>query len=82
MSESEALFTLPKYFPFEKPSYSVRCSGKDVTVTADTFCTGVEVQAGDARFSDNWFSLYPGEPRKITADRELQESGLRLFRIE
>ena len=82
VSESEALFTLPKYFPFEKPSYSVRCSGKDVTVTADTFCTGVELQAGDTRFSDNWFSLYPGEPRKITADRELQESDLRLFRIE
>ena len=82
VSENEALFTLPKYYPFEEPALSVRCSGKTVTVTADTFCTGVELQAGDTLFSDNWFSLYPGEPREVTADRELQESDLRILRIE
>ena len=80
--ESEALFTLPKYFPFEKPAISAACAGKTVTLTADAFCTGVEIRAGNARFSDNWFSLYPGEPREIAADREVREEDLRILYIE
>ena len=82
VSENEALCTLPKYFPFEKPEIAVRCRGNTVSLTADTFCTGVELQAGEARFSDNWFSLYPGESREVTADRELQAEDLRLLWIE
>ena len=78
VSENEALYTLPKYFPFGQPEITVRCEGTRITLTADTFCTGVEIQAGDARFSDNWFSLYPGEPRTVDADRELQAEQLRV----
>lgn len=82
VSENEELYTLPKYYPFEKPGIRVRCEGRKVTLTADAFCTGVELQAGDARFSDNWVTLYPGEPREIIADRDLKEEGLHVMWIE
>ncbi len=82
VSENEALDTLPKYFPFEQPKIIVRCEGKQITLTTDAFCMGVELQAGDARFSDNWFTLYPGETREVTADRELQESDLHFLWLE
>ncbi len=82
VSENEALYTLPKYFPFAKPKIRIRCEGRKVTLTADTFCCGTELQAGDALFSDNWITLYPGEPREILADRELQETDLHVLWIE
>ena len=82
VSENEALYTLPKYFPFEKAKIEITCNGREISLTADTFCLGVELQAGDARFSDNWISLYPGETRALTADREVQEKDLHLIRIE
>ena len=82
VSENEALYTLPKYFPFEKAKIEITCNGREISLTADTFCLGVELQAGDARFSDNWISLYPGETRVLTADREVQEKDLHLIRIE
>ena len=82
VSETEALDTLPKYFPLRKPAIGVRCSGKEITLTADTFCMGVEIRAGEARFSDNWFCLYPGEPRTVTADRETAENGISVCCLE
>ena len=82
IGRNEALFCLPKHFPFEKPEITLRCEGNTVTLAADAFCMGVEVQAGDARFSDNWLTLYPGEPRKITADRPLRAEEIRLLWIE
>ena len=82
VSECFELYTLPKYFPFEKPRIRVSCAGRTVTLEADTFCTGVELQAGDMRFSDNWVTLYPGEEKVLTADRELRESDLRLLWID
>ena len=81
VSENEALDTLPKYFPFERPNITVQREGREITLTADTFCMGVELQAGDARFSDNWITLYPGESRVLTADRDPEED-LRLLWIE
>ena len=82
VSECEELYTLPKYFPFEIPKLEIRCEGRRVTVKADTLCIGTELQAGDARFSDNWVTLYPDEPRVLTADRELKEEDLRALWIE
>ena len=57
-------------------------SGRQVTLQADTFCTGVELQAGEARFSDNWLTLYPGEARTVTADRDFREDELRVLWLE
>ncbi len=82
IGRNEALFCLPKHFPFEKPEITLRCERNTVTLAADAFCMGVEVQAGDARFSDNWLTLYPGEPREITADRPLRAEEIRLLWIE
>jgi beta-mannosidase len=82
VSENEALYTLPKYYPFEKANIAVSCKGREISITADAFCLGVELQAGDARFSDNWVSLYPGETRVLTADRDLQKEELRLYWIK
>ena len=81
VSENAELDTLPKYFPFEEAEVRVRCEGRQVTLTADAFCLGAEVQAGDARFSENWLALYPGEPRIITADREVTEEEIRVLWI-
>ena len=82
VSECMELGTLPKYFAFERPEIRVTCEGRKITLEADTFCTGVEMQAGDARFSDNWVTLYPGEKREITADRELKAEEIRLLWLE
>ena len=82
VSECEELYTLPKYFPFAKPEIRVSCEGRNITLEADTFCTGVELQAGEARFSDNWVTLYPGEPRELTADRELKAEKISLLWLE
>ena len=71
VSENEALYTLPKYFPFTAPHLSVECQENKVVVSSDVFCPGVELSAGDTRFSDNWFPLYPGEAKTVFADREL-----------
>ena len=81
VSENEILDTLPKYFPFEPAEIRVKCEGKAVSLTADTFCLGVELQAGDTRFSDNWLSLYPGEPRTVFAEREVREEEIRVLKI-
>ena len=82
VSECSELYTLPKYFAFEKPEIRVTCEGRKILLEADTFCTGVELQAGDTGFSDNWISLYPGEKKELTADRDLQESDLRILWLE
>ena len=82
VSECEELYTLPKYFPFEKPEIRITCRGNSITLETDTFCTGVELQAGDARFSDNWVTLYPGEKKELTSDRELRAEELRVLWLE
>ena len=82
VSESDAMNVPPKYFPFEKPRITLTCDGEEVRLTADTFCTGVELEAGDARFSDNWVTLYPGEPRVLTADRALAPEEIRIRTLE
>ena len=76
------LYTLPKHFPFEEPRIEVCCQGRTVALKADTFCLGLELQAGDARFSDNWLTLYPGEERRVEADRIIKEEDLHLLWIE
>ncbi len=82
VSENQALYTLPKHFPFEKPRIEVCCQNRTVTLKADTFCLGLELQAGDARFSDNWLTLYPGEERRVEVDRIIKEEDLHLLWIE
>ena len=82
VSETEAIDTLPKYFPLRKAEISVRREGREITLTADTFCMGVEIQAGDARLSDNWFCLYPGEARTVAADRETGDAEITVLCLE
>ena len=81
IGENAELTVLPKHFPFEDPRISLRCEGRKITLKAEAFCMGVELQAGDARFSDNWFCLYPGEERTVTADRELRAEEVRILWI-
>ena len=82
VSEGEEIWPLPKHFPFEDAEIRVACKGREIALTADAFCLGVELQAGDARFSDNWLALWPGETRTVTADRELKPEEIRTLRIE
>ena len=79
---STEITTLPRYFPFEEPGITVRRGGRRITLTARAFCMGVEVQAGEARFSDNWFCLFPGEEKEITADRDIGDKEIRVLWIE
>ena len=76
ISENEALNMLPKHFPYAEPKLGYVRKGKEITIWSDAFCQGVALEAGDARFSDNWFSLYPGEKRVILADREIPDNVL------
>ncbi len=80
--EAEMAGMLPKHFPFEKPRFTVECEGRVIRLTADAFCLGTELEAGDARFSDNWVAMYPGETREITADRELKPEDIRIRCVE
>ena len=82
LSECEALYTLPKYFPFRESKIRISCEGREITLEADAFCTGVELHAGNARFSDNWITLYPGEARTLTADRKVDKDELRVLWLE
>ena len=78
VSESETLGMPPKYLPLEKPEITVECEGREVRLRSDTLCLGTELAAGDARFSDNWITLYPGETRCLTADRALRPEEIRV----
>ncbi len=69
VSENLDLAIPPKHFPFESASVRAECIGSELLLTASAFCLGVAVEAGDAVFTDNWFALYPGETRVISADR-------------
>ena len=82
VSENEALNALPKHFRFAVPNVKASCEGNTLTVSSDAFCLGVELDAGEIRFSDNWFSLYPGEARVITADRTVDPEKLKLRWLE
>lgn len=82
VSENQVLYTLPKHFPFRKPRIEAACDGKALSLTADTFCIGVALEAGDARFSDNWFPLYPSETRTVTSDRAVSAEELTIRWIE
>ena len=42
----------------------------------------MEIQAGEAKFSDNWFCLYPGEARTVTADGEPPEGEISVRCLE
>ncbi len=70
VSENFDMVKPPKHFPFIDGRIHAEGSGRNLSLTAEHFCIGVEVEAGDALFSDNWFVLYPGETRVITADRD------------
>ena len=79
VSENEALCDAPKHLLLETPKIAVSCSGTEISLTSDTLALAVALEAGDVRFSDNWFTLYPGEPRVIRADRALSRADLNLM---
>ena len=79
VSENEALNVLQKHFPFVTPNIRTECEGEIIRISSDAFCCGVELQAGETRFSDNWFTLYPGEERVIRADRKDNLGSLRVL---
>ena len=78
VSENLELPVPPKHFPLSDPEIRVECEGNSIRITADRFALGVALEAGEARFSDNWFALYPGETRTVTADREIGENELKI----
>ena len=78
VSENEAFAEPPKHLPLARPHIRVSCEGRRVSLTADTLCLAVALEAGDARFSDNWFTLYPGETRTVEASQPLEADALSL----
>ena len=78
VSENEALWEAPKHLTLETPHIQVSCEAGRISLTSDALALAVALEAGDARFSDNWFTLYPGETRTVTADRPLDPADLSL----
>lgn len=78
VSENLELPVPPKHFPLSDPEIRVECEGNSIHITADRFALGVALEAGEARFSDNWFALYPGETRTVTADRKIGKDELKI----
>ena len=78
VSENEAFADPPKYLRLSRPVLKTAVSGTRVSLTADTLCLAVALEAEDALFSDNWFTLYPGETRTVTADRLIRPESLRV----
>ncbi len=74
--ENEVLSKPPKHFPYAEPKLTITVSGDEVTAESDVYCPAVALHAGNAQFSDNWFSLYPGKPKKVKADRVLSQNEL------
>ena len=78
VSENLDLPVEPKHFPLQDPEICAETEGNSIRLTAKHFAMGVALEAGEARFSDNWFALYPGETRTVTADREIGENELKI----
>ena len=80
VSEGIELFDAPKRLLLTKPNLSCELTKADentcITIHTDTLALGVSVSGADCTFSDNWFPVYPDEPRCITADTALSEVSL------
>ena len=74
VSENEALHEAPKHLKLETPRIRMACEGNQISLTADRLCFAVALEAGDVRFSDNWFTLYPNETRMVTTDLPVSEA--------
>ena len=63
MSEGTALFTAPKHFEFSDPHLRYELNGNEITVYADAFARGVEIDSPDSDFilSDNYFDMNAGQ---------------------
>lgn len=63
VSEGTCLFTAPKHFCFENPELAYRVDGKKLIIASNCYAQKVEIEGidGDARFSDNYFDMNPGE---------------------
>lgn len=63
ISQGSALFCPPKHFHFCDPHLRVERSGNIITITADTYARGVEIDSPDSDLllSDNFFDMQPGE---------------------
>ena len=62
LSEGTALFTVPKYFEFLDPRLTYELRGNEITVSAESFASYVEIDAPDADMvlSDNYFDMNAG----------------------
>ena len=76
IGENEVFADPPKYLPLSRPCLRTEVNGNRISLTADTLCLAVALEAEDALFSDNWFTLYPGETRTVTADRPVRADSL------
>ncbi len=75
LAEGTMLFVRPRRFRFRDPeaAVAVREDGRyfyvDVTVRAPAFWVFLETEGFDCVFSDNWFDLQPGPPKRVTVEK-------------
>ena len=73
VSQGCELMSRPKFFAFEKPSFSWNVvpdgNNCEIELTANCFAWGVwlDVKDADCLFSDNHFFVMPGETKRLTA---------------
>lgn len=77
VSEGTVIFSFPKYFRYEKPSFQVEVEGNKIKITTDCYAKSVEIlnENQDIILSDNYFDMnggtkvveiLEGEPTNLT----------------
>lgn len=62
VSQGSVLFTAPKHFHFHDPHLTAALDGDTITVTADAYARGVELETdADCVLSDNYFDMNAGQ---------------------
>jgi beta-mannosidase len=73
VSTGTVLFVLPKDFAFQKPQFEITVADREenyeISLSTNVYVKSMalDLTDGDAIFSDNFFDLFAGEIKKITA---------------
>ncbi len=82
LSSECMLFAKPKHFKFADPQIKIKKCGKKLEITAKAFAHEIELKPvnGDVIFSDNYFSILPGEVKLVEMEDDIGEvSAISIF---
>ena len=88
VSEGSELFCAPKHFAFQPPRIRWEVTETEtafhICLDCDALAWGVclDMTCADGVFSENWFTLLPGHPRKVTLDKARLSAPLTLQEVQ